>query len=255
MKLRRQDRKLESLLVTWASRPCPSRKESEIVISEDANSHCDTACTGETPVSQLAARMACALIAITLAGCKFKPEHNMEEQPTAHPAYKATDAFPDGTTARPVPYGTVPRAPADSAGFAFADLRKALPAMTASAAETDVVPFPITREILLRGQERFRIFCSVCHGRLGDGNGMITQRGLTPPPSFHIDRLRQVSDGHLYNVISNGYGQMFSYNDRVGPEDRWMIVAYIRALQAGMSEQNQAKLTNEERKNLQGSRP
>jgi len=197
-----------------------------------------------------------AATAITLTGCKFKPDHDMEEQPSAHPAYKPSEAFPDGTTARPVPYGTVPRAAADSPGFPYADVRELLPAMTGSAAETDVVPFPITREVLLRGQERFRIYCSVCHGRLGDGNGMIVQRGLTPPPSFHIERLRQVSDGHIYNVISNGYGQMFSYNDRVGPEDRWMIVAYIRALQAATDSRNQsAKLSDEDRRTLQGNRP
>ena len=191
-----------------------------------------------------------------LPGCKLKPDHNMEEQPSVHPAFKPSVAFPDGTTARPVPYGTVPRARPDSPGFPYADLRDLLPVTTSSVAETDVVPFPITREVLLRGQERFRIYCSVCHGRLGDGSGMIVQRGLTPPPSFHIDRLRQVSDGHLYNVISNGYGQMFSYNDRVGPEDRWMIVAYIRALQAGTAQGNRmAKLTDEERRKLQGSRP
>jgi mono/diheme cytochrome c family protein len=196
------------------------------------------------------------LVTAVFTGCKFKPGHNLEEQPSAHPAFKPSSAFADGTTARPVPYGTVPRAPADSPGFAYADVRELLPAMSSSAAETDVVPFPITRDLLLRGQERFRIYCSVCHGRLGDGGGMIVQRGLTPPPSFHIDRLRQVSDGHIYNVISNGYGQMFSYNDRVGPEDRWMIVAYIRALQAATTGQNlTAKLSTEERRTLQGSRP
>jgi mono/diheme cytochrome c family protein len=200
--------------------------------------------------------IALIFLALTLTGCKLKPEHNMEEQPSAHPAFKPTPAFPDGTTARPVPYGTTPRAPADSSGFLYRDIRDVLPVATAAAAENDAVPFPITREVLLRGQERFRIFCSVCHGALGDGSGMIVQRGLTPPPSFHIDRLRQVSDGHLYNVISNGYGQMFSYNDRVGPEDRWMIVAYIRALQASTAGQDRlAKLSDEERRQLQGRRP
>jgi hypothetical protein len=96
----------------------------------------------------------------------------------------------------------------------------------------------------------------MCHGRLGDGDGMVVRRGLTPPPSFHIDRLRNVSDGHLYNVISNGYGQMFSYNDRVRPEDRWMIVAYIRALQSAADPQNPAaKLTRQDRIKLEGMRP
>ena len=211
---------------------------------------------GNQRTPQFSALITIISITIILTGCKFKPEHNLEEQPSAHPAFKPTAAFPDGTTARPVPYGTVPRAPANAPGFPYADIRELLPVSTTSAAETDVVPFPITREVLLRGQERFRIYCSVCHGRLGDGSGMIAQRGLTPPPSFHIDRLRQVSDGHLYNVITNGYGQMFSYNDRVGPEDRWMIVAYIRALQASTADQNRmTTLTSEERRNLQGSRP
>ncbi|HZK79739.1 MAG TPA: cytochrome c [Humisphaera sp.] len=195
-------------------------------------------------------------LAITLPGCKLKPGHNLEEQPSAHPAFKASAVFSDGTTARPVPYGAVARAAADSPGYPYAEVRDLLPAMTGSAAESDVVPFPITREVLLRGQERFRIYCSVCHGRLGDGHGMIVERGLTPPPSYHIDRLRHVSDGHIYNVISNGYGQMFSYNDRVGPEDRWMIVAYVRALQAATASSGNAdKLNDEDRHKLQGSRP
>jgi mono/diheme cytochrome c family protein len=180
----------------------------------------------------------------------------MEEQPSAHPAYKPSEVFADGSSARPVPYGTVPRAAADSPGFAYADVRDTLPAMTDSAAESDCIPFPVTRDVLLRGQQRFDIYCSVCHGRLGDGDGMVVQRGLTPPPSFHIDRLRNVSDGHIYNVISNGYGQMFSYNDRVRPEDRWMIVAYIRALQAASDPKNsQAHLTAADRHKLEGNRP
>lgn len=93
-------------------------------------------------------------------------------------------------------------------------------------------PFPITRQILDRGEERFNIYCSPCHGLTGAGNGMIVQRGFPPPPSYYIPRLRQAPVGHLYDVITNGYGVMYSYNDRVQPEDRWAIVAYIRALQA-----------------------
>jgi mono/diheme cytochrome c family protein len=180
----------------------------------------------------------------------------MEEQPSANPAYKPSDIFEDGTTARPVPFATVPRTAADSPGFAYADVRETLPALSDTAAETDVIPFPITNDLLMRGQERFDIYCAVCHGRLGDGDGMIVHRGLTPPPSFHIDRIRHVSDGHIYNVISNGYGQMFSYSDRVRPEDRWMIVAYIRALQSASDSNNaKANLTADDRRKLGGSRP
>ena len=196
------------------------------------------------------------LVVILPLGCRLKPEHNMEEQPSAHPAYKPSEIFADGTSARPVPFGAVPRATPDTVGSAYSDIREMLPLVSESGTETDVVPFPITHESLVRGQERFRIYCSVCHGRLGDGNGMIAQRGLTPPPSFHIDRMRRVSDAHLYDVISNGSGQMFSYNDRVRPEDRWMIVAYIRALQAATDPQNQMnKLSESDRHKLQGSRP
>ena len=90
-------------------------------------------------------------------------------------------------------------------------------------------PFPITRDVLLRGQDRFTIFCTPCHGRTGEGNGMIVQRGFQAPPSFHSDRLRQAPVGHFFDMITNGYGAMYSYADRV--DDRWAIVAYIRALQ------------------------
>ena len=93
------------------------------------------------------------------------------------------------------------------------------------------VPFSITREVLLRGQERFGIFCAPCHGRTGEGNGMIVQRGFQAPPSFHSDRLREAPVGHFFDVITNGYGGMYSYADRVPVDDRWAIVAYIRALQ------------------------
>ncbi len=92
-------------------------------------------------------------------------------------------------------------------------------------------PIPITREVLERGRERFDIYCSPCHGRTGEGNGMIVQRGFPPPPSYHIDRLRQAPAGHFFDVITQGYGIMYSYAARVEPSDRWAIAAYIRALQ------------------------
>jgi mono/diheme cytochrome c family protein len=93
-------------------------------------------------------------------------------------------------------------------------------------------PISITRDVLLRGQERFNIYCSPCHGRTGEGNGMIPQRGFPPPPSYHIDRLRQAPVGHFFDVITHGYGVMYSYETRVEPKDRWAIAAYIRVLQA-----------------------
>ncbi len=95
----------------------------------------------------------------------------------------------------------------------------------------ETFPFPITREVLQRGRERFDIYCSPCHGRTGNGNGMIVQRGFPPPPSYHIDRLRQAPVGHFFDVMTQGYGIMYSYAERVEPADRWAIAAYIRALQ------------------------
>lgn len=92
-------------------------------------------------------------------------------------------------------------------------------------------PIAVTRETLTRGQERFEIYCAVCHGQTGDGNGMIVQRGFPQPPSLHEQRLRDAPVGHFFDVITNGYGVMYSYAARVSPGDRWAISAYIRALQ------------------------
>jgi mono/diheme cytochrome c family protein len=93
-------------------------------------------------------------------------------------------------------------------------------------------PPPVTAALLERGRERFDIYCAPCHSRVGDGQGMIVQRGFPAPPSYLIDRLLQAPSQHFYDVITNGYGIMYSYGDRVAPADRWAIVAYIRALQA-----------------------
>lgn len=102
-----------------------------------------------------------------------------------------------------------------------------------------IVPFndkpveapPVSIALLERGQERYRIYCTPCHSELGDGRGMIVQRGFPAPPSFHIDRLRNVPVQHFYDVMTRGYGAMYSFADRVQPADRWAIAAYIRALQ------------------------
>jgi mono/diheme cytochrome c family protein len=96
---------------------------------------------------------------------------------------------------------------------------------------TTTFPFPIDRAALDRGQERFNIFCSVCHGRLGDGNGMIPKRGYRQPPSYHQDRLRQAPVGYIFDVVTNGFGAMPDYSQQISVDDRWKIVAYLRALQ------------------------
>jgi mono/diheme cytochrome c family protein len=93
------------------------------------------------------------------------------------------------------------------------------------------IPMPVTREILAHGRERFDVYCAVCHGRTGEGNGMIVQRGFPQPPSLHEQRLRDAPIGHFFDVMTNGYGVMYPYASRVAAEDRWAVAAYIRALQ------------------------
>lgn len=113
------------------------------------------------------------------------------------------------------------------------------PQVSPAPVPTDVVEFdhvptpapPVTMALLERGQERYRIFCTPCHSELGDGRGMVVQRGFPAPPSFHSTRLRSATPQYLYDVISTGRGVMYSFADRVQPQDRWAIVAYIRALQ------------------------
>ncbi len=96
---------------------------------------------------------------------------------------------------------------------------------------------PVTMALLERGHQRFEIYCSPCHSKVGDGHGMIVQRGFPQPPSYYIARLRDAPNQHFYDVITHGYGVMYSYADRIAPEDRWAITAYIRALQASASAQ------------------
>jgi len=152
-------------------------------------------------------RFTLVLGVLAIASCR----QDMEDQPRYDPL-EASNQFADGMSARTPVTGTVARE---------ADLSP-IP---------DKIPYPITIELLQRGQQRFDIFCSPCHGRTGDGHGMIVQRGFPAPPSYHQDALRKASDRHFYDVITNGYGAMYSYAARVPPQDRWAIVAYIRALQ------------------------
>jgi mono/diheme cytochrome c family protein len=142
---------------------------------------------------------------------------DMSRQPHYHRPLEPSRLFPDGRSSRPPLEGTVARGQ--------------LQTDSAQGVEAAEIPVPVTRQLLLRGQERFNAICTPCHGRLGDGRGMIVRRGFSQPPSFHMDRLRQVPDGHFFDVITNGRGRMWSYASRVAPPDRWAIAAYIRALQ------------------------
>jgi mono/diheme cytochrome c family protein len=96
---------------------------------------------------------------------------------------------------------------------------------------TDVFPMPVTSDVMARGQERFNVFCSPCHGQTGEGNGMVVQRGFRAPPSYHEQRLRDAPAGYFFDVMTNGFGAMYDYSSQVSVSDRWAIAAYIRALQ------------------------
>ena len=135
----------------------------------------------------------------------------------------ASDFFPDGKSARPLVAGTVARGHLRSDELFYTGKSGGRLATT--------FPFPVTREVLERGRERYDIFCTPCHGRLGKGDGIVVQRGLRAPPSYHIDRLREAPPGHFFDAITNGFGAMASSASRIPPRDRWAIVAYIRALQ------------------------
>jgi mono/diheme cytochrome c family protein len=142
------------------------------------------------------------------------------------PKYKPLDPskfFDDGRSARPLVPGTVAR------GHLRIDELYYTGKINGVA--VDEFPFPITRQDLERGRERYNIFCAPCHDDAGRGRGMIVQRGFPEPPSYHLDRLRQAPAGHFFDVMTHGYGTMYSYASRVPPDDRWRIAAYIRALQ------------------------
>jgi mono/diheme cytochrome c family protein len=153
------------------------------------------------------------------AGCERNDMHN---QPRHEPLELST-FYPDGQSSRPIVPGTVARGQLTPSNMRFAGL--------GTGPTPDTFPFEITKSDLQRGKQRFEIYCGVCHGALGDADGMIVRRGFVKPPSFHEQRLKDVPVGHFYDVITNGWGAMYSYNDRVFPEDRWRIAAYIRVLQ------------------------
>jgi cytochrome c553 len=167
-----------------------------------------------------AAQMAAAAVvfASVLAGCRL----DMHVQPK-YVTEQPTGFFPDGRSERPLVPGTVPRGHLQIDSLLYTGMENGV--------ESNAFPFPITRADLERGRERFNIYCTPCHDYTGNGNGMIVQRGLSHPPSYNIQRLREAPVGHFVNVMTNGFGRMYSYATRISPADRWRIAAYIRALQ------------------------
>jgi len=181
---------------------------------------------------------ALAALLVCLPGCRL----DMHIQPKYLPLAK-TDFFGDGRSERPVVEGTVAR------GQLRLDEHLYTGRVNGQLATT--FPFPITRADLERGRERFTIYCAPCHDASGTGRGMIVQRGFPAPPSYHIQRLRDAAVGHFFDVITNGLGNMYPYASRVSPEDRWRIIAYIRALQLSQFA-TLADVPASEREKLQG---
>ncbi len=162
--------------------------------------------------------VALAVLLAVASGCR----NDMHDQPKYKPL-AASMLFKDGRAARPLVPGTVARGHLDD------DVVLVTGRTERGYAET--LPFPLTPAVLERGRERFDIYCSPCHDRVGSGGGMIVQRGYKRPPSFHIDRLREIPIGYFFEVATRGFGNMPGYAPQVPVRDRWAIAAYIRALQ------------------------
>jgi hypothetical protein len=170
------------------------------------------------PRNHLLLRLAFLAGYVALIGCR----QDMHNQPRYKPL-APTDFFGDGRSARPPIEGTVAR------GQLRID--RVLHTGKENGVDATEFPFPITKDDLLRGQQRFNIYCSPCHSRLGDGNGMVVRRGFRQAASYHTEKLVKAPVGHFFDVMTNGFGAMPSYASRVDPVDRWRIAAYIRVLQ------------------------
>jgi mono/diheme cytochrome c family protein len=154
---------------------------------------------------------------LTISGCDYSLRQDMANQPYNRPL-SPSDFFADGRSERPLIENTVAHGAIGNDVYSVAK-------------DYAGYPLPVNEKLLRRGQDRYKIFCAPCHGLQGDGNGMAAVRGMKHPPSYHIDRLRQAPNGYFYDVVSNGFGAMYSYSDRIPPNDRWAIIAYMRALQ------------------------
>jgi mono/diheme cytochrome c family protein len=172
----------------------------------------------KSPNCQQSVRWALVAVGMCALGCRL----DMHTQPK-YKSDSPSTFFADGRADRPEVADTVAR------GRLRSD--ELLHTGRVNGVLADQFPFPVTRQVLERGRERYNVYCSPCHDYTGSGRGMIVQRGFPPPPSYHLDGLRQAPAGHFFEVMTDGYGAMYSYSGRITPEDRWAIVAYIRALQ------------------------
>jgi len=171
-----------------------------------------------TQIARRAAFATAALSLLFVAGCR----QDMQDEPKFFPQ-RGTNFYPDGRSVRPQVENTVARGQLHENSYFYTGL--------INGKEGDGMPFPVTMEVLHRGQERFNVYCTPCHSRVGNGEGMIVQRGYAHAGDFHTARLETAPLGHFFYVISNGYGAMPDYSAQVAPVDRWAIVSYIKALQ------------------------
>jgi mono/diheme cytochrome c family protein len=161
--------------------------------------------------------LALCLCGLGFAGCGGTLRQDMANQPRQNPLSPAP-FFQDDRSERPLVDNTVMRGAVEEDALF-------------TPKESNAFPLPLTGELLARGQERYNIFCSPCHGLQGDGNGMVSLRGMKHPPTLHQDRLRNEPNGYFFDVVTNGFGAMNNYSMQLNPRDRWAIVAYVRALQ------------------------
>lgn len=207
------------------------------------------------------------VVSVLLAGCGVRMD--MQVQPR-NKAYTESPFFADRRGSRDAPEGTVARGQLHENKAFFTgkidnpDINAPVVSTTNAAGNTivtsfpndiDEFPIPVTKELVDRGQERFNIYCIVCHGPGGNADGMIVRRGFSPPPTYHDDRLRNAPVGHFFDVITNGWGKMNSYAAAVQPADRWAIVAYIRALQVSQNPDEILKMNNNNGSNPTAAKP
>lgn len=169
------------------------------------------------------------MFSLALAGCE-RSRQDMYDQPKYKPL-AASPLFADGTSARSVPDGALPQARGPFAASTSGRIGAEVVSNDANAQAAQAMPYAVDARLLARGQQRYEIYCLPCHGAVGAGDGRIVQRGFPRPTPFTAVRLRGAPDRHLYDVISDGYGVMYPFADKLEPAERWAVVAYLRALQ------------------------
>ena len=198
-----------------------TRVNSQLPIPNSQGEHGESRVFGRGSLgvgSYLVRGAALVVLAAAVTACR----QDMHDAPRYEPL-EASTFFADGRSSRTLVANTVARGQLREDRHLYEGIVDGRPAET--------FPMPVTAQVMARGQERFNVFCSPCHGRTGDGDGMIVQRGFRKPPSYHEDRLRNAPVGYFFDVMTHGFGAMQDYSAQLPVADRWAIAAYMRALQ------------------------